>query len=58
MCGWLKDKYGVSWQIVPKVLVEMINDPDTEKSQRVMQAILQMKKIEIEKIERAYAGSV
>ena len=58
MCGWLKDKYGVSWQIVPRDLIEMINDPDTEKSQRVMQAILQMKKIDIEKLKRAYAGSV
>jgi predicted 3-demethylubiquinone-9 3-methyltransferase (glyoxalase superfamily) len=58
MCSWLKDKFGVSWQIVPRVLIEMINDPDMEKSQRVMQAILQMKKIDIEKLRRAYAGSV
>ena len=58
MCGWLKDKYGVSWQIVPRVLIEMINDPDTDKSQRVMQAIFQMKKIDIEKLKRAYVGSV
>jgi predicted 3-demethylubiquinone-9 3-methyltransferase (glyoxalase superfamily) len=56
MCGWLKDKYGVSWQIVPRVLVDMINDPDSEKSGRVMEAMLQMKKIDIEKIKRAYAG--
>ena len=56
MCGWLKDKYGVSWQIVPRVLIEMINDPDSGKSGRVMEAMLQMKKIEIEKIKRAYAG--
>jgi predicted 3-demethylubiquinone-9 3-methyltransferase (glyoxalase superfamily) len=58
MCGWLKDKYGVSWQVVPRVLIEMINDPEMEKSQRVMQAILQMKKIDVEKLKRAYAGSV
>ncbi len=56
MCGWLKDKYGVSWQIVPRVLIEMINDPDSEKSGRVMEAMLQMKKIDIEKLKRAYAG--
>jgi predicted 3-demethylubiquinone-9 3-methyltransferase (glyoxalase superfamily) len=48
----------VSWQVVPRVLIEMINDPEMEKSQRVMQAILQMKKIDVEKLKRAYAGSV
>ena len=56
MCGWLKDRYGVSWQIVPRVLIEMINDPDSEKSGRVMEAMLKMKKIEIEKLKEAYAG--
>jgi predicted 3-demethylubiquinone-9 3-methyltransferase (glyoxalase superfamily) len=55
-CGWLKDKYGVSWQVVPRVLVEMINDPDYGKSQRAMKAMLQMKKIDIDKLKRAYAG--
>jgi predicted 3-demethylubiquinone-9 3-methyltransferase (glyoxalase superfamily) len=55
-CGWLKDKYGASWQIVPTVLIEMIKDPDAEKSQRVMAAMLQMKKIDIETLKRAYAG--
>ena len=55
-CGWLKDRYGVSWQIVPRVLVEMITDPDSEKSQRVMGAMLQMKKIDIDGLRRAYAG--
>jgi predicted 3-demethylubiquinone-9 3-methyltransferase (glyoxalase superfamily) len=55
-CGWLKDKYGVSWQVVPRVLVEMISDPDPEKSGRVMQAMLQMKKIDIDALKRAYAG--
>ena len=55
-CGWLKDKYGVSWQVVPRVLLEMINDPDFKKSQRAMAAMLQMKKIDIEELKRAYAG--
>ena len=55
-CGWLKDKYGLSWQIVPRVLVEMLNDPDAKKSQRVMAAMLKMKKIEIETLKRAYAA--
>jgi predicted 3-demethylubiquinone-9 3-methyltransferase (glyoxalase superfamily) len=52
-CGWLKDKYGVSWQIVPRILTEMLNDPDHEKSQRVMTAMLQMKKIDIDELKRA-----
>ncbi|WP_019499052.1 VOC family protein [Pseudanabaena sp. PCC 6802] len=55
-CGWLKDKYGVSWQIIPKVLFEMLDDADTGKSQRAMTAMLQMKKIDIKELERAYAG--
>jgi predicted 3-demethylubiquinone-9 3-methyltransferase (glyoxalase superfamily) len=54
-CGWLKDRYGVSWQIVPIVLTELISDPDREKSQRVMRAMLSMKKIEIDELERAAA---
>ena len=58
MCGWLKDKYGVSWQIIPRVLIEMMNDSDSEKSGRVMEALLQMKKIDIEKLKRAYNGNV
>jgi predicted 3-demethylubiquinone-9 3-methyltransferase (glyoxalase superfamily) len=53
-CGWLKDKYGLSWQIVPRPLLEMLNDPDAKKSQRVMAAMLKMKKIEIETLKRAY----
>lgn len=53
-CGWLKDKYGVSWQIVPTVLEEMLNDPDPEKSQRVMKAMLQMDKLDIEELMQAY----
>ena len=55
-CGWLKDKYGLSWQVVPKVLVEMISDPDAEKADRVMEAMLQMKKIDIAELKRAHAG--
>jgi predicted 3-demethylubiquinone-9 3-methyltransferase (glyoxalase superfamily) len=54
-CGWLKDRFGVSWQIVPAVLPELLSDPDREKSQRVMQAMLQMKKIEIRALEEAAA---
>jgi predicted 3-demethylubiquinone-9 3-methyltransferase (glyoxalase superfamily) len=56
-CGWLKDRYGVSWQIVPTRLNELIADPDREKSQRVMRAMLTMKKIEIDELERAAAGA-
>ena len=55
-CGWLKDKYGVSWQIIPTALGEMLQDPDAEKSNRVMQAMLQMGKIDIAALRRAYAG--
>jgi len=53
-CGWLKDKYGVSWQIVPAVLGEMVSGPDPEKSESVMQALLRMKKIDIEGLKRAF----
>jgi predicted 3-demethylubiquinone-9 3-methyltransferase (glyoxalase superfamily) len=56
-CGWLKDKYGVSWQIVPRVLTELISDPDQEKAQRVMAAMLQMRKIEIAELEKAAAAA-
>jgi predicted 3-demethylubiquinone-9 3-methyltransferase (glyoxalase superfamily) len=55
-CGWLKDKFGLSWQIVPSVLVELLSDPDPEKSQRVMAAMLKMNKIDIAKLKQAYAG--
>jgi predicted 3-demethylubiquinone-9 3-methyltransferase (glyoxalase superfamily) len=54
MCGWLKDKYGVSWQIVPTALVEMLNDPDPEKAKRVTEAMLKMKKIDIQALKQAY----
>ena len=53
-CGWLKDKYGLSWQIVPTVLGELMSDPDPEKSKRVMQAMLQMNKLDISGLKRAY----
>lgn len=56
VCGWLKDKFGVSWQIVPKVLSEFLEDKDSAKSQRVMSAMLQMKKIIIADLEKAYKG--
>jgi predicted 3-demethylubiquinone-9 3-methyltransferase (glyoxalase superfamily) len=55
-CGWLKDKYGLSWQVVPRVLPEMLTDSDSEKSGRVMNAMLQMKKLDINGLKRAYAG--
>lgn len=52
-CGWLKDKYGVSWQIIPTALGQMLNDPDPAKSKRVMTAMLQMDKIDIERLKQA-----
>jgi len=52
-CGWLKDKFGLFWQITPDVLLELIGDPDEEKQQRVMKAMMKMKKLDIEGIERA-----
>lgn len=53
-CGWLKDRYGVSWQIMPTGLVEMIGDPDPAKSERVMSALHQMQKLDIERLKQAY----
>ena len=55
-CGWLKDRYGVSWQVVPTILNEMISDPDRKKSEKAMQAMLRMKKIDIEELKREVAG--
>ncbi|MGH9348022.1 MAG: VOC family protein [Vicinamibacterales bacterium] len=55
MCGWLKDRYGVSWQIVPTVLGEMMKDPDPARARRVTEAMLQMKKFDIARLEQAYA---
>lgn len=55
-CGWLKDRYGASWQVVPRVLPVLIMDPDPAKSQRVFAAMMQMKKIDIETLKRAHRG--
>lgn len=54
MCGWLKDKYGLSWQIVPRVLLELMQDKDPVKAKRVTEAMLQMRKIDIAKLQQAY----
>lgn len=56
MCGWLKDKYGLSWQIIPTTLSRLLNDPDPEKAGRVFQAMLKMNKIDINGLQRAYDG--
>ena len=56
MCGWLKDKYGLSWQIVPKQLGELLGDPDPERSSRVMQAMLKMQKIIVADLQKAHEG--
>jgi predicted 3-demethylubiquinone-9 3-methyltransferase (glyoxalase superfamily) len=55
-CGWLKDRFGLSWQIVPSVLGELLSDPDPEKSKRVMEAMLKMKKIDTRVLQEAYKG--
>jgi predicted 3-demethylubiquinone-9 3-methyltransferase (glyoxalase superfamily) len=55
-CGWLKDKYGLSWQIIPKTLGRLLSDPDPERSKAVMQAMLKMNKIVIEDLKKAYEG--
>jgi predicted 3-demethylubiquinone-9 3-methyltransferase (glyoxalase superfamily) len=55
-CGWLKDKYGLSWQVTPTILLEMISDQDRKKAQRAFDAMLQMRKIDIPKLEEAYHG--
>lgn len=55
-CGWLKDRYGVSWQIVPKALLAMLADKDSTKAARVMQAVFGMRKLDLAALERAYAG--
>jgi predicted 3-demethylubiquinone-9 3-methyltransferase (glyoxalase superfamily) len=56
MCGWLKDKYGLSWQIIPKRLGELLGNSDKEKAGRATQAMLSMKKIEVAALERAFEG--
>jgi predicted 3-demethylubiquinone-9 3-methyltransferase (glyoxalase superfamily) len=55
-CGWLKDKFGLSWQVVPTIMSELLTDPNSEKSQRAFAAMMQMKKIDIEALKRAYDG--
>ncbi len=55
-CGWLKDKYGLSWQIVPSALPQLLTDTDSGKSERAMTALLKMKKFDLETLQRAYAG--
>ena len=55
-CGWLKDRYGLSWQIVPTALTRLLQDKDPEKSKRVVQAMLQMKKIDVARLEQAARG--
>ena len=55
-CGWLKDKFGLSWQVVPSAIPKMMTDPDAAKSARVMNAFMKMKKLDLATIERAYAG--
>lgn len=55
-CGWLKDKFGLSWQIVPKEMGELLNDPDTAKAGRALQAMLQMKKIDLQALKDAFNG--
>lgn len=57
-CGWLKDRYGLSWQIIPKLLPELLNDADKEAADRVMQAMLKMRKIDCDALRRAYEGTV
>jgi len=55
-CGWLKDKFGVSWQVVPAILSKLMSDPDAKKTERMMQALFQMKKLDIDQLRRAHAG--
>jgi predicted 3-demethylubiquinone-9 3-methyltransferase (glyoxalase superfamily) len=55
-CGWLKDKYGLSWQVTPTILLEMVSDKDRKKAQRAFDAMLQMRKIDIPKLKEAYKG--
>lgn len=57
-CGWLKDKYGLSWQVVPVQLAEMFSDADTKKTQRLMKVMLKMKKMDLEKLQQAFNGEV
>ena len=56
VCGWLKDKYGLSWQLVPTIVEKMFQDKDSKKTERVMKALLHMKKLDIKKLKQAYEG--
>ena len=56
-CGWLKDKFGLSWQVVPAAIPQMMSDPDRERSARAMNAVMQMKKFDLATLQRAYAGN-
>jgi predicted 3-demethylubiquinone-9 3-methyltransferase (glyoxalase superfamily) len=56
-CGWLKDKFGLSWQVTPTALIEMLHDKDPKKSERVMNAMMQMQKIDVKTLQEAYAGN-
>jgi predicted 3-demethylubiquinone-9 3-methyltransferase (glyoxalase superfamily) len=56
MCGWLKDRFGFSWQIVPRRMMELLGDPDRDRAQRAMAAMLQMRKLDVSELERAAAG--
>lgn len=56
VCGWLKDKYGVSWQVVPVTMIKMLQDKDSKKTERVMKAMLQMSKLDIDALTKAYQG--
>ncbi len=55
-CGWLKDRFGLSWQVVPSVVPALVSDPDTAKAKRVIEAIMKMRKLDITELERAHAG--
>ena len=57
-CGWLKDRYGLSWQIIPKLLMDLLGDEDKDAANRVMQAMLQMRKIDCDALQRAHEGTV
>jgi predicted 3-demethylubiquinone-9 3-methyltransferase (glyoxalase superfamily) len=56
VCGWLTDKFGLSWQVTPTTLIELLHDPDPQKSKRVMEAMMKMKKIDIAELKKAYEG--
>jgi predicted 3-demethylubiquinone-9 3-methyltransferase (glyoxalase superfamily) len=57
MCGWLKDRFGVSWQVIPKGMIELVGDDDPEKARRATEAMLSMRKLDLAAVERAHAGA-